>query len=109
MKIQLSHSVRVIDQEIHEVDLREPTGKDLMECGLPFVFHRGGEPDARILGALIGRLASNLTPDAVERLAARDFNALAAQVMGFLAPATSAPSSISTSRSDAGGEISTIS
>lgn len=96
---QLTKAVTSVDREISSVTLREPTGKDI----------RSADPDAPdYTHRLIARLA-NITPEALDDMAARDVMALGRIVAAFLAEIRPRRSSIATSSADAGGETLTTS
>lgn len=87
VKIELSRPITSINLEITVLELREPTGKDLMAVGNPMKFSadEGGSVgfDAAIMGRMIARLG-NITMQAVESMAAADFFRCQAEIAGFL-------------------------
>ncbi len=85
--VQLTRPVRVLEAEVTTLELREPNGLDLSECGLPVRFLAGGrtEIDAKAMSAMIARLAK-VPITAVQSLRAADWNQCAMIVAGFLSP-----------------------
>lgn len=83
MKITLTRIVKQGDEEIRELDLREPTAGDVMECGYPLTIGDGeATPNAAVVGKLIARLAG-VPPSVVKQLAVHDFQACLGVVLGF--------------------------
>ena len=104
--IPLSRPIRVIDRDVAALTLREPTGKDLVRAGYPVRIHGGGavEVDAGAMTKMIARLA-DVPADSIERLAAPDWNACMAVVMGFFGASTAPTSSTDTSSAPGSGAI----
>lgn len=83
MKIPLSKPIQAHGQEVHEIDLREPDGGDVMECGYPLTIGDGeARPNADIVGKLIVRLGG-IPLSSVKQLSARDFQACLGGVLSF--------------------------
>lgn len=83
MKVTLTRPVKQGDEEIRELDLREPTAGDVMECGYPLTIGDGeATPNAAVVGKLIARLAG-VPPSVVKQLAVHDFQACLGVVLGF--------------------------
>lgn len=87
MKITLSRPIEAHGETLAELELREPTGEDIMECGMPFEFVDGKKGtrrhiDTRSMGAYISALAS-IPPSSVAKLHPSDFIALSGAVVGF--------------------------
>lgn len=83
MKIPLTQPIKHGDDEIRELDLRDPTAGDVMECGYPLTIGDGeATPNAEAVGKLIARLAK-VPPSVVKQLAVRDFQACLGVVLGF--------------------------
>ncbi len=83
--VTLTRPVQVLDAQVTSLELREPNGLDLSECGLPLRFLSGGrtEIDTKAMSAMIARLAK-VPITAVHSLRMADWNACAAVVAGFL-------------------------
>lgn len=83
MKVILTRPVKHGDNEIAELDLREPTAGDVMECGYPLTIGDGeATPNAAVVGKLVSRLAG-VPPSVVKQLAVHDFQACLGVVLGF--------------------------
>ena len=85
--ITLSRPVRAHGKDLDVLTLREPTVKDVMEIGQPFLIIVGdGDTGVRIqqktVGQYIVRLAG-IPMSSVEKLTLSDFSAIQAVVMGF--------------------------
>lgn len=99
--IALSRPVRAHGEDISEIELREPTVKDTIEIGQPFLIIVGdGDTGIRIqnktVAAYIVRLAA-VPMSTVEQLTLADFGAAQAAVLGFFgAGGGEAPSSSKT-------------
>lgn len=83
--ITLTRPVRSVDRELTELVMREPTGRDLTECGYPARAREGGavELDPAIISKLGARLCG-VGRGTIESLGMTDWNAVMAAVMGFL-------------------------
>lgn len=87
MTFPLAKPIKAHGKEVEELVLREPTTKDQMEIGQPFLIIVGdGETGIRIqqktIGQYIVRLAG-IPMSSVEQLDRRDFAGLQAVVLGF--------------------------
>lgn len=71
MKIELSKSVKQGEEEIFELDLREPTAKDVRECGFPFNVETR-EIDTAKVHKYACKLAA-LPPSVIDQISAADF------------------------------------
>jgi Phage tail assembly chaperone proteins, E, or 41 or 14 len=76
--IKLQTPVEAYGEKVHEITLREPTGKDIRKAGVPFrswqdengTTYNGADPQAvATLVALMG----NIPPSAVDQLSAPDW------------------------------------
>ncbi len=81
--VQLSKPISAHGEEVTSLTLREPTGKDVKECGVPFGIEGGGvvlqpAPAAKLISRLAGIPSSS-----VDALSAPDFLTLANTVIGF--------------------------
>ena len=93
----LSRPVTSVDQEFKTLILREPTGLDMRTCG--------DQADPAFTHRLIARLA-NITPAAVDAMAARDVVALGRIInRDFLETPEQPTSSIDTTSVPAGGAV----
>ena len=69
MKLTLNKPIKRGDDEIFEIELREPNTGDIMECGYPLTIGDGvATPNADVVGRLISRLA-NIPPSTVKQMA----------------------------------------
>lgn len=83
MKITLTKPIKLGEEEIRELDLREPTAGDVMECGYPLTIGEDeATPNAAVIGKLISRLAG-VPPSFVKQLSMHDFQACLGVVLGF--------------------------
>ena len=83
MKIKLIKPITAHDQEITEIELREPTTGDVMECGYPLTIGDGvATPNADVIGKIIARL-SGIPPSSVKQLSVPDFQVCVGVVLGF--------------------------
>lgn len=83
MKITLTKPIKHGDDELIELELREPSAGDVMECGYPLTIGDGeATPNAEVIGRLIGRLTS-IPPSCVKQMSVHDFQACLGVVLGF--------------------------
>jgi hypothetical protein len=85
VRVPLATPIEAHGETLHEITLREPTGRDLRTCGLPYrIGMETGEAtiDAPAMAKMIGALAA-LPPSAVDRLSAEDWQAAMGAVLGF--------------------------
>ena len=85
--IQLAQPIRAHGEDVSELTLREPTVKDSMDLGQPFLVILGdGDTGIRIqqkvIGQYIVRLAG-IPMSSVEAMSLNDFSAAQAVVLGF--------------------------
>ena len=85
--VALSKPIKAHGEDLSELTLREPTTKDAMEIGQPFLIIVGdGETGIRIqqktVGQWIVRLAG-IPMSSVEQLGMEDFSKCQAVVLGF--------------------------
>ncbi|MBW6399982.1 phage tail assembly protein [Roseomonas sp. HJA6] len=91
--VPLTKPIEAHGETLSELTLREPTGKDIRLCGMPF---RIGAEDGSIIidtsamAKMIGGLAG-LPPSAIDKMPPSDWSAAMAAVLGFfgMAPAAS--------------------
>ena len=107
--VTLTTPVEDVDEtKINQLELREPTGGDLLEVGaLPFTIETTADGKDRMefnttaIFNLIVRLAS-VPPLVVRRLSGRDFVTVSMVIVGFFnaaVPETSSPAAVSLSDS----------
>ena len=87
MKYKLNKAITAHDAEINELNLREPTGKDVQELGFPYLLIMQDDQEAvqiqaKVIGKYIVRLAG-IPPSAVDTISPSDFNGLVGVMMGF--------------------------
>lgn len=93
IKIDLEKPVSSEGIEIKILELREPTGEDVVACGYPFRVYIGSDTDpdkkeqeARIDIAVVASLAARLAgvpKSTVKRLSISDFNSVTGAVLSF--------------------------
>lgn len=76
------------EEEITEINLREPTGDDVQKTGFPFLVlpGDGDEPALDLRAKVVGKyisLLGGVPPSVVGKLSATDFSDLMGEVMGF--------------------------
>ena len=87
MIVTLSKPITAHGEETQELELREPTAKDVMELGYPYLVvqsddGQGVELRPKVVARYVVRLAK-IPMSSVEQLAISDLSALQAIVMGF--------------------------
>ena len=84
MAITLKKPINAHGEEVRSLDLRDPTGDDLVKSGLPFSIEMTGKVvvDMASVDAWISTLAS-IPPSSVKQLGFTDKLALMAKVIGF--------------------------
>ncbi|BAO88915.1 phage tail assembly protein [Caballeronia cordobensis] len=87
MKVSLSKPITAHAEEVLELDLRDPTAKDVMELGYPYLVvqsddGQGVELRPKVVARYVVRLAK-IPMSSVEQLAIGDLSALQAHVMSF--------------------------
>jgi hypothetical protein len=85
---ELSKPIKAHGEEIHVLKLREPTGKDVRECGYAIEISKGKGISIKesAIFDYIERLAG-IPPSSVDQLAPYDLLMLGALISGFFAPA----------------------
>jgi hypothetical protein len=74
------------DTEIAELELREMTGKDIIDVGFPYLIGVDGGGELKIQASVIVKYVSRLAavpPSVVEKLSPSDITGLTGVVMGF--------------------------
>lgn len=88
MKVTLSKPIKAHGEEVCELELTEPTAKDVMELGYPYLMVPNDEGDTgielrpKVAGRYISRLAK-IPMSSVEQMAIADLQQLQGTVMGF--------------------------
>nr|WP_314074885.1 phage tail assembly protein [uncultured Roseococcus sp.] len=97
-KVTLHRPIKAHGEELHVLELREPTGRDLRICGLPYRVTQGEEiiVDSAVMARLVVSLAS-IPMSSVDQLSAPDFQEVTGVVMGFFQQAKPAAPVIPTS------------
>lgn len=87
-KVPLHRPIQAHGEEVRELALREPSGKDLRLCGMPYRVTQGEEVviDSAVMARLIVSLAA-IPMSSVDQLSAGDFQEVTGVVMGFFRPA----------------------
>ncbi|MBI3452934.1 MAG: phage tail assembly protein [Rhodospirillales bacterium] len=98
----LRSPVEIGSEKIEKLEIREPTGDDIVACGYPFVIHSGGpvaamQPDASVVAKYISRLAG-VPPSTVGKLKPVDWQGCMQVVLLFFGDSAT-PSSTDTSTS----------
>lgn len=85
MKFKLSTKITVAGAETNEIELREPTTKDVRKFGMPYKIKADGsvEINMDVAGNYISGL-SNLTDGDVNSLPLCDFQTIAMELIAFL-------------------------
>ena len=93
--IELSKPLKDNDKSITSVTLREPTGTDVIDCGMPWCFRTDDEGtstrhvDTKAVGFLISRL-TGISMMAVHQMAVPDFMKANNAVIGFFSTGATA-------------------
>lgn len=87
MIIKLSKPITAHGEEVTELDLREPTGRDVQDIGFPYLIIMSDDGSAiqiqvKTVGKYVSKLAS-IPPNAVDQLCAADLSTLSGVVLGF--------------------------
>lgn len=81
MKFNLTKSIKHGEEELMELDLREPTAKDIKKLGFPIDL-KGGDLRTSVIHGYICDLAA-IPPSVVDQISAKDFLGLVAVITGF--------------------------
>jgi hypothetical protein len=87
--VRLSKPIEAHGNTLSELKLREPTGRDLRTCGVPY--RLGADESMQIEASVMHRMIAQLAqvpPSAVDQLSASDWQEAATVVLGFFGPAT---------------------
>lgn len=88
MKIPLSRPIQAHGEEVTELDLREPTGEDVIALGYPYLIVIGDDDSqameirAKVIARYVAKLAG-IPPSAINKVSPGDFSRLTGAVMGF--------------------------
>ena len=82
--VTLSAPIKAHDQEISQLTLRRPTGKDVREMGYPYKLDASQAVilQSGVIAAYVARLA-DIPPSSVDLLDPVDLNALGLEIVGF--------------------------
>ncbi|HAT1584057.1 TPA: phage tail assembly protein [Citrobacter farmeri] len=83
-EIKLSKPIRAHGEDVHVLELREPTGKDVRELGFPYTTtgDAGVKLDAGTVAKYVSRLA-DIPLSSVDSMTPSDLNAISWEVAGF--------------------------
>ena len=85
--VKLRKPIKAHGEDLAALELREPVGKDIRECGMPYKLESKGDSelvviDAGVSARYIARLAG-IPLSSVDQLTAPDFNLAVGAVLGF--------------------------
>lgn len=104
--IKLRRPITAYKETLTELTLREPTGKDIRTCGLPYGGKsRAVEFNAEAVAQLIA-VCAGIPTSSVDKLCAADFNDAMMAIVSFFGDAAEEISSRDTSTSAASGATS---
>lgn len=98
MKVTLSTPIQAHGEEVTELDLREPTGEDVIALGYPYLIIIGDDDGQameirpKIIARYVAKLAG-IPPSAINKVTPGDFSRLTGAVMGFFGVEAEASSS----------------
>ncbi len=84
----LSKPIKIGDEEVAQIEMREPVGQDLLDIGYPYLVTLGdGEGERielrpKVMAKYVSRLAA-IPPSSVAQIAIADLQQLQGVVMGF--------------------------
>lgn len=87
VSLKLTRPIEAHDETLTELNFREPNGKDIAECGLPFATEADGsgtrmKPDTKAVSAFIVRLCG-IPATSVGMMSATDFIAAMGIIFDF--------------------------
>lgn len=97
MKVTLSKSIQAHGEDVTELELREPTGEDVIAIGYPYLILIGDDDSQameirpKIIARYVGKLAG-IPPSAINKVTPGDFSRLTGAVMSFFGVEAEAPS-----------------
>lgn len=87
--IKLSKPIRAHGEEITEIELREPTGADVMELGFPYllIISESAEGQAmelrpKVIGRYVAKLGK-IPPSSLNEISPADFGEMTGVVLSF--------------------------
>jgi Phage tail assembly chaperone proteins, E, or 41 or 14 len=86
--VELIVPIKAYGDEVREIKMRVPTGKDIRKCGVPFrswsddTGQQYNGPDSQAVASMIS-LLGDIPPGSVDELSAVDFLACMEAVTGF--------------------------
>ncbi|MDP3088869.1 MAG: phage tail assembly protein [Methylotenera sp.] len=87
MKITLTKSITAHGEPITEIELREPTGREVQDIGFPYLVLMNDDTEAiQIQAKAVGKYVSKLAgipPSSVDQMSAADLSACTGVVMSF--------------------------
>lgn len=97
--VELTKPITAYGEPRDNITLREPTVRDIRDCGYPFRIDDTGEnfePIASAIARYISKLAG-IPMGSVDQMTPQDFNRAMGEIIGFFveSPATSATSQVS--------------
>ena len=83
-KFPLSKSINAHGESLSVLNLREPTGAEIIELGMPIVVTAEGSIDfkMKVVARYISRLAT-IPPNSVEQISPQDLMQLASEISAF--------------------------
>ncbi|WP_127958099.1 phage tail assembly protein [Serratia microhaemolytica] len=84
MKLTLSKAIMAHGEEITEIELREPTGKDVRDLGYPYQLN--ADESVRLISGVVCKYLSTLggiPPSAVDAMSPSDLNTGGWLIAGF--------------------------
>lgn len=82
-EIKLSQPIIAHGNELHVLELKEPTVKDIKKLGFPFDSNMIGDPK-KVADYIVA--LGNVTPSSVEQLTPYDFLMITGEIMMFFGP-----------------------
>lgn len=82
-EIKLSQPIIAHGNELHVLELKEPTVKDIKKLGFPFDSQMIGDPK-KVADYIVA--LGNVTPSSVEQLTPYDFLMITGEIMMFFGP-----------------------
>lgn len=81
--LKLTKPVKIFDKETDEIELREPTGKDIEKLGYPFETGGRAYPLAGVVLAYVRRLGGNIPVTVTDKFTPADTMEAMGVVMSF--------------------------
>jgi len=87
-KITLSKPIMAHDKEITEIELREPTGEDVIALGYPYLIIIGDSDEQamelrpKVIARYVSRLGG-IPPSSLNKVSPADFSGMTGVVMSF--------------------------